>query len=144
MEISVGIALLGLLVAVLSAVYTKRTADQARHANRIALYPARNEIFRAFREVGGTLTAHGVDIPKAAVLDFHTHVEASKSVFSSNPRLHEELEAFYRSLDELVELQRRSDPASVQKALRTLEDCEARKVRIQELLESVLPEVGDV
>ena len=144
MDVSVGISLLALLVAGLSALYTKRTAEEAHQTNRIALYPARNEIFRAFREVGGNLTAHGTEIPKPVVLDFYKHVEASKFVFSSKPQVPKELEAFYRGLDELVELQRRTDPVSNKKAFSTLEDCEARKLRTQKLLESVLREAGDV
>jgi len=144
MEISVGISIVAVLVSVLSAIYAHRTASQARRANRIALYPAQNEIFRAFREVGGSLTSHGVEIPKTVVLHFYKHIEDSKFVFSSDPQVHNELEAFYRGLDELIELQRRTDSVSVQKALSMVEACEARKLRIQELLESVLCKAGDV
>lgn len=144
MDINVGISIVAAIVSVLSVVYAIRMADQARRANRIALYPRQIEIFRAFREIGGSLTNHGVEIPKAVVLDFYKHVEDSNFVFSSDPRVHNELEAFYRGLDELVELQRRTDPASIQKASSTLEDCEARKLRIQDLLESVLRKVGNV
>jgi hypothetical protein len=142
--ISLVLSVLSFVVALFAVIYAKRQANQMRQANRIALYAGRMEIFNSFREVGRMLTGNGAEIPKPAVIDFYKHVEASKFVFSREPQVHGELEAFWRALDELVELQRRSDPASRQKALSVVNDCEIRKSRIHDLLESVLRKVGDV
>ena len=128
--ISLVLSVLSFVVALCAAIYAKRQALQMRQANRIALYAGQMEIFNAFREVGRSLTGNGAD-PKPAVIDFYKHVEASKFVFSREPQVHGELQAFWQALDELVELQRRTDPASKQKALSVVDDCEIRESELR-------------
>jgi len=79
------------------------------------------------------LTAAGVDIRKNEV-NFYPFVEESKFLFSK--KIHQEMEALWRGVDEIVELQRRPTESSVAQA--RLQECERRILRIKEIMQPYL------
>jgi hypothetical protein len=127
---------MGIIMQIASFV---KSVWDARQAKRTALYPEGLKVFQAFREVQRALTGHGVDIDRRVVVEFCSrYCDESRFVFG--PEIQQEMAAFCRGLDELLELQRRPSESDVAQA--RLHECETRALRIRKLMDTALSQKG--
>ena len=84
-------------------------------------------------------TGYGVDTDRKVVVEFSSKY-CDESRFLFGPDIYQELMAFCRGLDELLELQRRPSESGVAQA--RLHDCENRASRIRKLMDAVLRQEG--
>jgi hypothetical protein len=100
MSTAIAISLLALLISVLSAVYTRRSASHAKDANRIALHDRKIEVLTAFRRFQSALAAGGENFHEADLLPLLTAQDQAKLYFG--PAVVAELRNYAHAAYELL------------------------------------------
>lgn len=81
MSVSVAIAFVALVIALLSAVYTRHAVKAAKHANEIAIHHERLKIYKALVSLASALSARGLAISKDEVWAFYEPATWAKFYF---------------------------------------------------------------